>query len=475
MHRRDFLKTSLLSGLAYSGVPLIRSSQAAEISAIFPALDHRILVFIYLSGGPDLRHLMPPVFDDDVNSYGYQHWQVRAASHNLDATNPASWQQRWENDYSPFTSGTTEFGILNQAGWLQSMWNAGNVSVVNNVLNNTSRNHAHCQLILDQGNVDSTAADIERPGWGGRLAQHSNRNVVSLTSTPRNFCFGGVPDNPEGRTDAPLISMPDSRSIALFHPQSGEERTSRGEIARSLKSYYASLRHEASSGSVYQRFIDHEDKARSFGNQITAGLESEPIPAAIEALYSGGDALHRTYFGRQIRNLRDSLVLTNILNFNVASMEYPGWDTHKTQKDAIEPKLNDLFGTGKALDTLYQELPNNISDQLVFVVAGEFGRQLKANGAGGTDHGRGNSLLIIGNQVNGTQADKTSSVHGDMFPLAEMDRLNQSSPDIIGQTEIDHVLAPLCDAISAGAGDAVFPNRASRIKEAHFDMSGLFG
>ena len=208
---------------------------------------------------------------------------------------------------------------------------------------------------------------------------------------------------------------------------------------------------------------------------LLLGQNLEPIPPAIEALYQGDNTLASTYFGLQVRNLRDSLALANMLNLCALSMEYVGWDSHKGQKDFIEPKLEDLFGLGKGLDTLYQEIPREAADKLVFVIAGEFGRQLKANGAGGCDHGRGNTLLVIGNPVNGFGADKVSTAYGDMFPLEELDRLDQKTPDINGQTSIEPVLARVCDYVAPGAGNAVFPNHASRIVEPGVDLDGLLG
>ena len=42
----------------------------------------------------------------------------------------------------------------------------------------------------------------------------------------------------------------------------------------------------------------------------------------------------------------------------------------------------------------------------------EFGRTVKQNGTGGTDHGRGSCMFILGNDVNG------GKVHGNIMPLA---------------------------------------------------------
>jgi uncharacterized protein (DUF1501 family) len=46
------------------------------------------------------------------------------------------------------------------------------------------------------------------------------------------------------------------------------------------------------------------------------------------------------------------------------------------------------------------------------MTATEFGRTVKQNGSGGTDHGRGSCCFILGNDVNG------GKVHGNVQPLA---------------------------------------------------------
>lgn len=475
MNRRKFIKNMALTGAA-TGFPLLGLQSAkAQIATAFPDLGQRIVVFLCLPGGPDFRHLLPPALNSDEGSFGYRHWQARASSQGLDPADAASWNDRWMTDYSSFTHAGTEFGILNKADWLQTMWNSGNVAIVNNVVGATTRNHSHCQMVLDQGNVDSGVNDFNRSGWGGRLAQATNGNVISVTTTPRRFCFGDDPNNPQQISSDPLISIADSRNIALFEPAPGTEKNNPGKISRSLKGYYAAKKAEIDPDSIFKRFIDHEIKLRDVGAQVSSLLENEPIPAEIAALYSGDTPLNSAYFGKQIRNLRDSLALTDVLKLRTVSMEYGSWDSHKDQKDFIEPKLADIFGSGGGLDTLYQSLPATVADKLVFVIAGEFGRQLKSNGNQGTDHGRGNSMMIIGNEVNGASATSSSNIYGDMFPESELDRLNDSTPDIQGLTEIDHVLGAICDGVQTGLGDAVFPNRSSRMLEAGVDLSNLFG
>ena len=129
--------------------------------------------------------------------------------------------------------------------------------------------------------------------------------------------------------------------------------------------------------------------------------------------------------------------------------------------------MEDLFGDGKALDVLYQELPPSVLDNTVFVLGGEFGRQLRANGDNGTDHGRGTSILIIGNGVQG-------GVYGEMFPEEELERLSDSSSDINGRTTIDTIYSRVCDWVQPSTSGLVFPDQTLSMIEAGVNLDALF-
>ncbi|MFC1772746.1 DUF1501 domain-containing protein [Pseudomonadota bacterium] len=466
MNRRDFLKTSLASSLLASSGEILNLGRNVVHADGFAAVAHPILVNVTLVGAPDYRHLLPPPFDPDPSSYGFRYWEARAASHAIEQSANA-YEARWNDDYFPAADGSTQFGILRSCGWLARMWDAGNVAVICNAVGATTRDHAHCQLVMDQGNLTSGPNDQNRSGWGGRLSAEAGGNVIALTKTPRRFCYGPDPDDSENHDNSNLVTARNTRQMGLYHTLPGESPLSlEAVVTRSLESYYAAKRQEIEPSSIYKRFVDHEAKLRELGSLIDGRLGSLPLPTSISALYQGG--LSSQYFGEQIRNLYDALAANDILNMWVASLELGNFDSHKEQKDQIEPKYEDMFGDGKGFDTLFQQIPTDAADNIVLVIGGEFGRQLRANGSNGTDHGRGNSVLVIGNQVNG-------GIYGDMFPEEELARLDEPGADINGLTDLDHVFGAVCDRIVPGSGDIVFPNRVIAKKEDGVSFATLFG
>jgi len=461
MKRRAFIK-ALAASIVYTGGGLPALGRVAQASS-FPTLDNRVLINMMLSGGPDFRHLFPPPFDSNPDSYGYRYWQARAGAHSI-AESSSAYQARWENDYLHASDGQTKFGILAKCGWLKRMWDAGNVAVISNTVGGTTRNHPHCELIMNQGNLSSSPTDSERSGWGGSLAFYSGGNVLSLTRAPRPFAYGPDLSDPDQHDNQNLISMRNTRQLALYRADDVPPHWPKAHITRSLRSYYEALGQDASLNSAYDRFVEHNRALREFGEAIEDRLSTVPLPDSVTALMEGG--LTQSYLGEQIRNLFDSFICSDILTPSTVSMQLGGWDTHRTQREVIEPKLEDLFGDGKAMDVLYQELPDDVRDNAVFLFGGEFGRQLRANGDNGTDHGSGSTILVIGNAVQG-------AVYGEMFPEEELARLDAPGSEITGLTTIDSVYSQICEWVQPGTSELVFPDRTLSMIEVGINLGSL--
>ena len=128
-----------------------------------------------------------------------------------------------------------------------------------------------------------------------------------------------------------------------------------------------------------------------------------------------------------------------------------GWDTHVNQGAARGQLANRLASLGEGLDALAQGLGDAMKDTVI-VVASEFGRTLRQNGNGGTDHGRGNVIWLLGGPVAGGQV------------LGEWPGLDASAladgRDLAVRTDFRQVLAPLLQrhlGLSESALAAVFP------------------
>ena len=85
------------------------------------------------------------------------------------------------------------------------------------------------------------------------------------------------------------------------------------------------------------------------------------------------------------------------LGLRVATVDVPGWDTHVAQ----EGQFAGLAGMlSDALMAFWRDL-GPLQQDVSVVVMSEFGRRLRSNTAGGTDHGRGNVMFVLGPQARG--------------------------------------------------------------------------
>ncbi|MES2548581.1 MAG: DUF1501 domain-containing protein [Pseudomonadota bacterium] len=85
------------------------------------------------------------------------------------------------------------------------------------------------------------------------------------------------------------------------------------------------------------------------------------------------------------------------LGLRVATVDVPGWDTHVNQSGDFATLLD---GLSQALMAFWRDL-GPLQQDVSVVVMSEFGRRLRANTGGGTDHGRGNVMMVLGPQARG--------------------------------------------------------------------------
>lgn len=81
----------------------------------------------------------------------------------------------------------------------------------------------------------------------------------------------------------------------------------------------------------------------------------------------------------------------------IALIESNGWDTHAGQRGRLAAQLR---GLDQTVASLKRGLGPAWSDTLV-IVATEFGRTVRPNGTGGTDHGTASAAMLLGGAVAG--------------------------------------------------------------------------
>jgi uncharacterized protein (DUF1501 family) len=114
------------------------------------------------------------------------------------------------------------------------------------------------------------------------------------------------------------------------------------------------------------------------------------------------------------------------LGLRVAALDLGGWDTHNGQGDGSGGYFAGLLGTlAQGLAALYTDLDgggaNNYTQRLTVVVQSEFGRRLRENDDGGTDHGHGNLMMVMsGNGTGGIRGAWPGLAQGQLFDGADL-------------------------------------------------------
>ena len=100
--------------------------------------------------------------------------------------------------------------------------------------------------------------------------------------------------------------------------------------------------------------------------------------------------------GQALRQI--ALLIKSDVGLEVAFAESGGWDTHVQQGISFTRQARDL---ARSIHAFWTDLGPAWQDGVLLSTMTEFGRTVRENGSGGTDHGHGSCLFVLGNQVQG--------------------------------------------------------------------------
>jgi uncharacterized protein (DUF1501 family) len=129
-----------------------------------------------------------------------------------------------------------------------------------------------------------------------------------------------------------------------------------------------------------------------------------PFEAALQLEDLAGDDAGRAMAGRRAAG-RPEAILAATARFlrepggpNVAAVEFSGWDTHANQGIAGGALDRLLGGLSDGLARFRTEMGDRWEGTTVVVMT-EFGRTVRPNGTGGTDHGTAGAGFILGTRL----------------------------------------------------------------------------
>jgi len=398
-NRRTFLKAGMGIGVAALGSQVV-TSRVSYASAAEP--NAGTLVVVFLRGGMDGLSLLIPATEATGSSYLRQNRPGVAI-------NPGK--------LLAFDT-ARGFGLHPALAPLSPLIKAGKVAAVPAVSTpDLSRSHFQAQDCLERGSTNSLTS-----GWLDRVLEASGAGT-----TFRSVAVGGM---------TPRSLMGTSRSMAMYNIDSialnGVDEKFMDSTTDALASLYTGIDHPIAQQATL---------ALGALDTIKAIRESQASAPVVE--YPEGN------FADALKSL--ATLINGNAGVRVACIDVGGWDTHtgmgnETSGDIMR-HLGDLAAALAAFTTDIGPALENTT----IVTMSEFGRRVEENASGGTDHGHGGAVLVIGGGV-------SAGVHGVWNGLAP-DALEQG--DVRGLNDYRDVLSEIVTKrldLTTGAISGVFPD-----------------
>ncbi|ATP58647.1 hypothetical protein CPT03_20350 [Pedobacter ginsengisoli] len=368
--RRGFLKAGGLAlfGIGMGGVPGFLANAAAEIKQ--PGLFERkkILVCIFQRGAMDGLMAVTP-FTDEY----------------LKAARPSLFMSAAKiSANKPLIDLDGHFGLHPSMAAFEQVFRDKRMGIVHGIGSpNNTRSHFDAQDYMESGTPFKKSTES---GWLNRavgLLGHdaaSPLRGVSLTSSlPRSF-YG----------DYPAVAI---SSLKDFNIQMKGNINGANMAAKSFEDLYD----QTASGLLKETGKESFEAIKML--QKTDVKNYKPATGVVYPNSALGNSL------KQIAQL----IKMNV-GMEVAFAESGGWDTHFNQgreTGIFARNVNDL---SESIMAFWTDM-GTLQDDVTVMTMTEFGRTVKQNGTGGTDHGRASCNFILGNSVNG------GLVHGIINPL----------------------------------------------------------
>ena len=190
---------------------------------------------------------------------------------------------------------------------------------------------------------------------------------------------------------------------------------------------------------------------RAAGNDAFAAMRTLRQAAGLPYRPAPGVEYPSTPFGRALEEI--ARLAQAGVGLEIAFTELGNWDHHVNEGAVTGQIAARLDEFSRGLAALAADLGDRLADTII-VTMSEFGRAVAENGSGGTDHGHGNAMMVIGGSVRG-------GVHGTWPGLGDARRFE--GRDLAVTTDFRDVFSEIVVHHLGASGDAlarVFPGYA---------------
>jgi len=411
LSRRGFLKSGGLSlfGVGLSGgIPAFIAEAAAGAKMVFPYKKKKTLVCIFQRGAMDGLMAVSPFTDPFLK-------EARPGLF-MSAEQNATGKSLIDLD--------GRFGLHPSMKSFEPLFREKRLGIVHGIGSpNTTRSHFDAQDYMESGTPFNKGT---ASGWLNRavgLLGHETLTpftAVSLTSAmPRSF-YG---DNP-----SVAISNLQDFTIQMRGNPSGANMA-----ARSFEDLYD----KTTTG-----LLQETGKESFEAMKILNTTDIKNYKPANNVVYPG------SALGNSLKQIAQLIKMD--VGLEVAFAESNGWDTHFNQGTGNGVFARNVADLSNSITAFWNDLSSYQHDVTIMTMT-EFGRTVRQNGTGGTDHGRASCNFILGNDING------GLVHGDVQPLA-VENL-EDGRDLPVTTDFRSVFSEVADRhLNLKNNKALFPD-----------------
>lgn len=367
--RKVFLKAGGLAlfGIGIGGIPTFLAEAATLIQPPKLFKRKKILVSIFQRGAMDGLMAVTP-FEDKF----------------LQAARPTLFMSAAKTAKTPLIDLDGRFGLHPSIQVFGQLFRDKQLAIVHGMGSpNTTRSHFDAQDYMESGTPFKKSTPS---GWLNRavgLLGHDATpfQAVSLTSSmPRSF-YG----------DEPSLAI---SNLADFTLQTRGNSANLNTVSQSFEDLYD----QTSSQLLKDTGKESFDAVKSLQKVDTKNYKPE-----FNAEYPNST------LGKSLKQIAQLIKMD--VGLEVAFAESGGWDTHFNQGTENGAFARNVADLSQSIVAFWTDL-TAYQDDLTVMTMTEFGRTVKQNGTGGTDHGRGSCNFILGNHVNG------GIVHGKVDELA---------------------------------------------------------
>jgi len=267
------------------------------------------------------------------------------------------------------------FGLAPAAAPLLTPWTGGHLAIVHASGSiDPTRSHFDAFVRMEFGDP-ALPLGVVNNGW---ITRYLAETAALATSPLRAIGASDLlPYALSGATNA--LPIPDFASF-LFP---GKPTTAPQRVA-SISDSYTPRRSPVGPAAL--------DTLASIG--ILAGVDFAGYAPANGAQYPASQ------LGTRMRNA--AALIKAGTGVEVITVDVDGWDLHAELGPIAGNMALLLDDLTRSLEAFYLDMLGNLGDY-VLVCVSEFGRRVEENASGGTDHGHGNAMFVMGGSVNGGQ------------------------------------------------------------------------